>query len=185
MKTQTALPLVLLALAACSAPPPVDDSETRSAADGPLDQFMVDAADQDGVRSAVTLDDGVPYEVTVEGTVSFWRPNQWRRTCGAPDARAMYPSDRASATGVDAGSVFAAPSNSRYCDQPLPLSVTNWHYRPTPGADWTVPDPTAPRSDHAYTYRIVGDGSPLTVAVLDDAHSDNTGRLRVTIRRSQ
>ena len=49
----------------------------------------------------------------------------------------------------------------------------------------TVPDPTAPRSDHAYTYRIVGDGSPLTVAVLDDAHSDNTGRLRVTIRRSQ
>lgn len=159
-------------------------------ASGPqvIDELWVDADAEQGQTGSAVLDAGREYLVTVEGTFSVWRAGQWRSVCaGDPDARPVFQSGgRTGFAGLDAAYAFAVPRGSSLCERPSPTPNAGWRYRLRPGDSWTFGPLGAPyAADHRYTYRLIGKGAPLQVAVRDvpGQYADNYGRLRVTVTR--
>jgi hypothetical protein len=144
----------------------------------------------------LSMDDGVRYVVTVEGTFSAYRPKYMTAAargwvlCGDP-AQALMPSPGAavSPTGQDAEYVFARPQWHN-CD---PNFTFPHHYGKKAPAividngDGTgfrhyAPLGSGPSADHMYSYEVVGTGNPVHVELRDSQTMDNFGVLRITIQ---
>jgi len=143
--------------------------------------------------SATVLKEGIEYTVTVEGTFSFWAPEQWNYGySGTPEPEPIYPSPDTinGQVGVDSEFTFAIPNGrslvgeSRQNTEAMPwllFSVTGdtfeTFFDPVPVESGMTPG-------HLYTYKVVGAGLPLHVLIMDDFDRklpNNYGRLRVEI----
>ena len=167
-------------IAGCSVSEPVTEEE-----DVRVDQFLVAANRVGGVTSRAELSAGVPYIVTVEGTVSLYGRSQWSSVCaGTPKPRPLFEGGSASGrVGDDPAWEFAVPSGSSVCSRGAPVPRSGWVYKTRANDDWTLAETDAAYDPgHAYTYPIVGQGEPLTVQIREGAEfDDNYGAFRVTI----
>lgn len=144
---------------------------------------------------------GTEYILTVSGTGSIWDAGAYtaRGTCGIAEASAMERTPGAPPTPAawDAAMVFAAPVGTNIgpvgvaCQTVgLPLTVTPAFYAGfqfAVGAAYDRPVPiggprTAPRSDHTYQYRVIGEGRPARFRFADEPSGDNTGIFTITVR---
>jgi hypothetical protein len=84
--------------------------------------------------------------------------------------------------------VFARPAIARRCSSPpLPRSWTN--FQVSVGGSFSHPvrvtsAPSATASSHAYLYVVKGDREPATFRLRDTPADDNSGMLRIQIRRA-
>ena len=138
------------------------------------------------------LTDDVPYIATVRGTVSFYGLEIWRRACGQPLRRPIYPSRGRPNGRVGADAAFVFANWRRVCrtvDRPLGAAVflqvaTNRSGRYT-DAQLLDGFPTRARRDHTYRFAVRGAGRQAKFRLRDAVTSDNYGRLRIVTRRAR
>ncbi len=139
---------------------------------------------------------GVPYQVTITGTVSLWRSLHWASLCAGttlprPQFRSRGPSGP---VGVDAEWIWAWPNDSdSLCPRGAPVGPSPRRrrlivFQPQVGAPiQSLPPPleTAMTPTHSYTYAITGSGTPVVFAVDDSPIEDNYGVLQIRIAPQQ
>ena len=134
------------------------------------------------------------YVATTDGTFSYYaavnyvhpkRP--WKIVCGTPEPSAKYPGAGGDGpVGFDSEFVFARPWKTKRCVRGnLPAHWRN--FQMDNGSGWTHPAllgtaPTSPRSDHTYSYAVVGDSAKIRFRLLDRYVRDNYGALKITVR---
>lgn len=132
---------------------------------------------------ALPLVAGRTYQVTVEGTYSFW-VDSWQQICGTPEAVPMYPSPGRynHQVGLDAETMFAVPNHCSALGYPVPSARTNFQFSLNGGTSWSHVSPaTSDFTNHRYTYRVIGQGHTLGLRLLDNPTTDNYGMFKVTI----
>jgi hypothetical protein len=182
------LPASALAHDASTPPPTAFADETLQ-----LDSHRAIAADNGIVRTRHGLRWGRSYTMTVKGTASYYSPAAYtspRRPlvlCGKPEMSALFRS-RGTANGpvgVDAEFVFARPWTRPKCSR-VPGHWSNFQIRTS--RYFFHPEPRggigdAARSDHTYTYTIIGRGRVAAFRLVDGADArDNHGVFRIGIR---
>jgi hypothetical protein len=153
----------------------------------PLDTFWMDTkvhsinpAFNTYAQSAMTLQTGVKYRITVEGTHTVWNAGYTY----THNQLVMYPS--AGRSGADHAytdseviwgneAATLTPTHS-----PLLMISVNG------GASYYHPDPegghpNAWTANHAYSYVITGQGQKLRAAISDNPIADNNGKYRIDI----
>lgn len=157
-----------------------------------LDSHRASAADNGIVRTSQRLRRGARYTVTVKGTASYYSPASYapRRPlvlCGKPERAAMFRSPGAvnGPVGVDPEFVFARPWTRSQCSRVpghwsnFQINTNRYFFHPTPRAG----TPRAARSDHSYTYTVVGRGRVAAFRLVDRADTrDNYGVFRIGIK---
>ena len=140
------------------------------------------------VRTPRSLERGVAYIATVQGTFAYYGYTSWtaKKPCG-PAAHPMFPSPsiKNSLVGTDAEFIFAVPGNDKKCDKvPVPFASfvsstgIGYAHRTPIGA------PTKPSKKHSYRYFLHGRGKPVSFRLLDGYRLDNFGVLRITVARA-
>jgi hypothetical protein len=190
----SALALMSLTLPAIAA----GDDASRSTSTAPagrmlrLDSHRAIAADDGIVTSRHRLRWGRSYTMTVKGTASYYAPAAYRAPrrplvlCGKPEPRALFRSAGTAngPVGVDAEFVFARPWTRSQCSR-VPGHWSNFQIRTSryffhPEPRGAIGD--APRSDHTYTYTIIGRGRVIAFRLVDRADAqDNYGVFRIRI----
>jgi len=158
-----------------------------------LDSHRANAADKGIVRTSQRLRSGHRYTMTVKGTASYYPPAFYtapRRPlvlCGTPERAAMFRSPDAvnGPVGVDAEFVFARPWTRSQCSRVpgrwsnFQIKTSRFFFHRTPN-DGTS---GAARSDHTYTYTIIGRGRVAALRLVDGAGAqDNYGVFRIGIK---
>lgn len=178
---------IAVVLSACGAP-------TAPSGAASIGTFELDLFVADGSTASATgpvLEDGVAYQVEVQGTYSIWGSTLWSAgSCGgAPEDEPMFPSPGGAngTVGVDAGFYFAVPDGSALCSGPVPRASNSLDFSVDGGATYADPEPigapTAPDPDHTYRFALVGQGLPVQVKREDSPSDDNYGRLQLEVFR--
>jgi hypothetical protein len=158
-----------------------------------LDSHRASAADNGIVRTRRRLRWGRPYTVTVKGTASYYSPAAYRAPrrplvlCGKPELGAMFRSGGTAngPVGVDPEFVLARPWTRSQCSR-VPGHWSNFQIRTS--RYFFHPEPrggigAAARSDHTYTYTIIGRGRAVSFRLVDRAGAqDNYGVFRIAIQ---
>lgn len=125
---------------------------------------------------------GSTHTVTVTGTVSDWNG---ALTKGTPEPNATYPTTgglarKSTQVGCDAETIFAQPSNFSH-------TLGHWtQLQINTGSGFKHVEPvggpyTKPAAGHSYTYRLTGEGQPLTIRWADSPLNDNYGAFRIEV----
>lgn len=162
-------------------------SEGTSGATPTSEVLFLDTRSETGVTGSLVLEAGVEYAITVEGD---WSYLNHALDVGSPNADAIFPTADASRVstqvGFDAETLYAYYSGSA---PSFPIGHSNLfqmnlgsgysHVEPSDGAH------TTPRSDHTYSYQVVGQGSPASFTFLDTPghYFDNYGYVKITIEQ--
>jgi len=138
------------------------------------------------VQSSAPLKEGISYLIKITGTFSVWSPGTWQAVCGNYDDAPQYPSSgtQNGKVGTDIANIFALPAILYECSEvtfpiqrKLPINLD--------GTDewlFLVPENPQLNSDHAYTYRVVGQGHPMKIRYWDSyMQMDNYGQLKIEI----
>ncbi|HYI44310.1 MAG TPA: calcium-binding protein [Actinomycetota bacterium] len=158
--------------------------------------FELDSHDNDDdgaagpVATRASLETGVVYIVTVDGTFSTWDEATWENpgACGTAEPEPENPSSGTSNGPVssDAEFLLAEPAwGGQDCNDPIPrhdggpfqIDVGSGfvHQEPIGG------EPSSPASGHTYQYRVTGRGVPAQFELVEDPTSDNYGVLTITV----
>lgn len=139
------------------------------------------------VTTDASLTTGTTYTVTVSGTYSAYplalmQQEQGRKLCGSGAA----VNTASGPTGQDAAFIFAKPRDQGKPCPILPFRHANFVISTAgPSGPFLNVDPdgapTAPSSDHTYTYTFNGTGQPASFAIKDSNTTDNYGTLSITI----
>jgi hypothetical protein len=161
----------------------------------PLETFWLDtySPDDDGtagpVSSDTVLKPCVPYLFQVDGSFSVWSPEAWQDITGEAE-KPLYPSPDTvnGLAGMDISSSFALPTvayNEYYPGKTLPVFSGGSRIQVSVdgGYTWIWPKTVERqyKANHAYTFRIVGQGYPLQVRLNDYPTSDNYGQFRLQL----
>jgi hypothetical protein len=149
----------------------------------------------DGAAGPVTapeaLTAGQQFLLVVRGTVSAYNVALWEqptgwKLCGSPEPAPLFASPFVTngKVGTDAEFNFGRPLQSNQSCAAFPrhqvlfemdLGDGFQHYEPRGGT------PSAPASDHQYTYQVTGRGQPISFREVDTNTNDNYGVYRITI----
>jgi hypothetical protein len=128
------------------------------------------------------------YTVTVSGLISRWT-GVWRHTCGTP----ISTTDGGDAFNASADPqwTFATKRKKFWCGilaQHLPLvgagfrvnttanaAASGWHY------PWMNMPRTYVRSNHTYSFTVLGTGQPIAFSIYDHWTVDNHGKFTISI----
>ncbi len=140
------------------------------------------------------LTTGVPYEITITGTVSYWAASAWLASMiGNPGSAPIFLSPAVATglqtyTGFDWEYVFAYPNNSHgnflsggplhvvFQGISLDNGATFLDYTPLGGQSY--------HSAHSYSYLVEGQGQKAAFEVSDNGpHSDNYGRFKICVQK--
>lgn len=158
-----------------------------------LDSHRADAGATGVVSTRRKLREGRRYTLTVKGTASYYSPISYtapRRPevpCGRPERGAMFrsPGTVDGPVGVDAEFVFARPARRSECGRVLDrwsnfqIRTKRYFFHSAVRAGMG----RAMRSDHTYTYTIIGRGRVAAFRLVDGAGvQDNYGVFRIGIR---
>jgi hypothetical protein len=152
-----------------------------------LDSYRAD--DSPANATGPVLEAGVEYEITMQGTWSYWFADDWETqgVCrGVPDDMPMFPSPGTTngPVGDDAAWSYASPSTFSDCGDPVPddrsFDVS------LDGGDTTIEidpsDPGAgPNAEHTYHYMVMGEGENIVFMLSDEKTVDNYGILMITV----
>jgi hypothetical protein len=158
---------------------------------GASDVLFLPAASPTGVTTKPLLA-GATYRVLIDGTVSVWKPADWSNVCGGTPTRGpRYRSPGVTGpAGTDAEWAFAWVGYSdTLCVGGAPVGPAPRPWRrvlfaarsgDTPAS---LPPPLEPHMtpSHAYTYSIVGAGTPGVFLFDDSPREDNYGELRIRV----
>ncbi|MDQ1726533.1 MAG: hypothetical protein QOK14_578 [Frankiaceae bacterium] len=158
-----------------------------------LDSHRASDADSAIVSTSQRLRRGDRYTLTVEGTASYYSPASYSALqrplvlCGTPERAAMFrsPGTENGPVGVDPEFVFARPWTRSQCGRVpghwsnFQIRTSRFFFHPAPRGRTSG----AARSDHTYTYTIIGRGRAATFRLVDGAGArDNYGVFRIGIR---
>ena len=141
-----------------------------------------------------TLTAGVPYMITITGTVSYWAYNTWDGSLiGNPGSAPMFlspavPSANQTYTGFDWEYVFAYPNNTHgNFLSGGPIHVVFQGVSLDNGATFNDLTPLGGQvyhSGHSYSYLVEGQGQAAAFKVTDNGpHSDNYGRFKICVQK--
>ena len=94
-----------------------------------------------------------------------------------------------SRVGSDPEFLFAFPQSGKKCSAKnqaaLPKRQSSVFFDTGNGLGYTTPTASnagsTPKSDHSYTYTVIGAGQPLKIKIPSSNYKDNYGRFTVTI----
>lgn len=173
-------------------------AEGASRQDFMMETFQHNSAQNEGVSTTV-LDSGRSYLITIQGTFSFWPPNQWgewvdgnaTHLCwGIAEQEPLFPTPEKTngAVGADSEYHFAVPIYPSGCeggptDSIEPVPIGNVQISLDAGAVYQKLESTNAifSSRHKYQYLIDGTGNPLTITISDPGRRDNYGMLTLDI----
>ena len=145
---------------------------------------------------------GVPYIVTVEGTVSIWPKTSWSAVCAGtvnplPDFPTLDPSVVNGPVGIDAAYMFAFPKSSpSLCPGGNPKNTPPFRFRKfevstDSGVTWFAPEPTFPGNGaynpaHIYQFMVTAtsDNAKLAFHFKDSPLTDNYGMFKITVEKT-
>lgn len=151
-----------------------------------LEQFFVSSLSSTGTTSSTVLAAGVEYQITVQGTYTVQNN---ALNLGTPNADAMFPTSGgdprvSTQVGMDAECIFAHSTVDHLTLGHTIVLQTDLgsgfsHIEPI-GGPFSTPQP-----NYLYTYKVVGQGLPVTIKIGDTpgAYNDNYGELRVIIQQ--
>ncbi len=180
--------LIPLALAGFALVPASAQAETKY-----LDSFDRGRDRYAGpVRFAQRLENGRPYVVAAQGTVSFFSNSAYADNCGSkPELRPLFASRGRprGPVGFDPEFIFAEPRARGQCRQPTP-PFRSLSFQMSAGLAFRHPAPLGsapevPTPRHGYAYPLVGRGQRPRFRLYDENTRDNYGRLKVTVRRAR
>ena len=144
------------------------------------------------IRTAITLENGIDYQITISGTWSTWEASWWSSVCkGIPEAqpRILSPNRENGNVGLDAAFIFARPKRSEYCGQLEHLPTL---FRPffrivtslNNGTSWQtlIPDNPVYNPEHVYIYTLQGKGFPAQFKLEERSPQDNYGILTILVK---
>ncbi len=156
------------------------------------EELWLDSQSGTPITSTAVLERGTPYLLTMKGTYSAWGslaiPGA---NSGKTEPAPMFPSPKGAnqQVGIDPEFVFAWPKGSglERSPEPAPLRNSTIEVSLDGGKTWKHPTSTAPfnATDHAYNYELAGDGSALQVRLVDNPHSDNYGRVQISVQPAE
>ncbi|HWH93627.1 MAG TPA: hypothetical protein VNT03_07185 [Baekduia sp.] len=141
------------------------------------------------VKSA-PLAAGQLYSVKVSGLISHWR-GAWKKTCGAPIPAHDDVRGEDFNASADAQWTFASKKGSFWCGLLAPhLPTVGAGFRVNTKADaaprgWKYPWMGQPKqyvkSDHSYSFTVVGTGTPVWFSLYDHYVTDNYGHFTIAL----
>jgi hypothetical protein len=152
-----------------------------------LDSHRANGADDGIVRTSLRLRWGHRYTMTVRGTASYYSPASYTDPprplvlCGKPEFAPMFrsPGVPDGPVGVDPEFVFARPWTRSQCGR-VPGRWSNFQIKTKRFFFHPTPREGAARSDHTYTYTIIGRDRVGAFRLVDKAGArDNYGVFRV------
>jgi len=135
------------------------------------------------VESAITLTDGRPYQLLVDGNWNIWLATE--SLTGAPRPL-VYPTanDERNDASHDAETTWSwAGGGGGPLPRHNPSNVGSFWINP--GSGWVHPEPlggpfSTPQPDHLYGYNLTGEGQPLRAQIYDTLLF-NSGKVRLRI----
>jgi hypothetical protein len=134
---------------------------------------------------------GIPYRIVVRGSFSLFGAAEYKgEFCGTSDPRPVYATKKQPNGPVSADAEFLFGDISRNCSRRTSV-VTASSFQIKTNTSYVNRQPiglaqlTGPKTNHLYTYPVIGVGKVARFRLLDDFTKDNYGRLKITISRMQ
>jgi len=156
-----------------------------------LDTYDAGSDPYSGPRKTQRLVKRVPYNVTVAGTFSLFSAQEFESPfCGTTEPSPMFPSKRRPNGPVIGDAEFLFADVSKNCAKRNNNAQTATTFEIRVGNKFKNKTPIggvgeAPRTDHAYTYALVGKGKFARFRLYDQFTMDNYGRLKIRISRAR
>jgi PKD repeat protein len=136
---------------------------------------------------------GELYLITVEGTLSVWRPFRWDSVCeGTPEPSPIFPSPSTDngKVGLDTVYIFSYPTGSSVCPEGVPLKSVPYQHMAFQisadgGSTWASLDPKVQtfNPSHIYQYEVTATAATQGFGFRFSDHPliDNYGQLKITV----
>jgi len=144
-----------------------------------------------GPRKTQKLVKRVPYKAAVSGTFSLFSAQELATPfCGTSEPSPMFPTKRQPNGPVIGDAEFLFADTSKNCAKRNNNALTGTTFEIRVGNKFKNKIPIggvgdAPRTDHLYTYALVGKGKFARFRLYDKFTLDNYGRLKLKISRAR